>query len=95
MSEPSWIGCQNAVIRLTDAVFGHHRQRGLIDDVRRQGKRLDELERFKREIILLWELVRWLILSLATLVGFLLSPSAGEMLGRLTKAAAILSSSQP
>lgn len=87
-SESGW----HVVARLHEAIYGYGKRPGLIEEVDRNRRRIENLEQFRRDVQAVKEWARWLALGVASLTGWLMSEGAGKIIGKL---AAIWHSSPP
>lgn len=93
MSESPNGSISTVLVRLHDAVFGYNGHKGLIQDVDMNRRRIESLEEFRRDVHSLKEWARWLALSIAATIGFLLSETAGAYMARVGRLLAAISSS--
>lgn len=92
MNAPLPHGWDHVIQRLHETLYGYRNSSGLVDEVKRNTRRIEQLEAFKRDIDYLRELVRWLALGISGLAGFLMTDTAGRAIAKL---GAIWSSASP
>jgi len=80
-SDNTWRDITQA--RLTDAMWGVHRNNGVIGTLKDHTRRLENLELWRQEITTLREFARWIALGITVLIGWMLTDPAARVLAKL------------
>jgi hypothetical protein len=71
--------------RVVVTLWGVQGNNGVVGTQKLHGKRLEDLERLKRDIELVFRALRWLGLGVTALIGFMLSDTVSTVLAGLVR----------